>query len=100
MPVQGIINAPRLPHVAGRTGGCTALVTTRRDRSSLWSSMAIRTGNGSYDFAIRGECHYNLQSVINLCDIADLAARLLTASRSGRVQWLPIRSMTGRTPAV
>jgi hypothetical protein len=43
-----------LPRVTGRTGNRTALVTARRDRSSLWSSMAMRTGNGSDDFALRG----------------------------------------------
>jgi Magnesium chelatase, subunit ChlI len=51
------LETTRIHGVADRTGGCTALVTTRRDRSSLRSSTATRTGNGSYDFAIR-ERHY------------------------------------------
>jgi magnesium chelatase family protein len=51
------LETTRIPRVAGRTGGRTALVTARRDRSSLWSSIALRTGNGNYDFAIRGESH-------------------------------------------
>ena len=37
--------ATRIYPVAGRT----TLVTDGRDRSSLCSSIALRTGNGSYD---------------------------------------------------
>jgi magnesium chelatase family protein len=33
MPLQGIINAPRLPRVAGRTGARTALATTHPCRA-------------------------------------------------------------------
>jgi magnesium chelatase family protein len=33
MPLQGIINAPRLPRVAGRTGARTVCVTTRPFRA-------------------------------------------------------------------
>jgi hypothetical protein len=51
------LETTRIHGVADRTGGCTALVTTRRDRSSLRSSTATSTGNGSDDFAIRGWCY-------------------------------------------
>ena len=52
MPATGRaegIETTRMRRVAGRTGERTALVTARRDRSSLWSSRAMRTGNGSCD---------------------------------------------------
>jgi hypothetical protein len=49
MTLAEALETTRLPHAAGRTGDRTALVTTRRDRSSLWSSMLMRTGNGSCD---------------------------------------------------
>lgn len=32
-----------------RITGCTTLVTDGRDRGSLCSAIAMRTGNGSYD---------------------------------------------------
>lgn len=57
MTFTDAVATPRPHRVAGLIGRCTALVTARRDRSSLWSSMAMRTGNGSYDFSIRGESH-------------------------------------------
>jgi hypothetical protein len=43
---------------------------------------------------------YNLQSVLNLCDFMSFANRLLTASRSGRVQEPSITTVTGPMPAV
>ena len=49
MTLGEAIETTRFHRVAGRTGACTALVTTRRDRSSLESSMTMRTGNGSCD---------------------------------------------------
>jgi hypothetical protein len=54
IPRAEALETTRIPCVAGRTGARTAQVTARRDRSSLWSSMAMRTRNASYDFAIRG----------------------------------------------
>jgi magnesium chelatase family protein len=39
----------RIHRVAGLTGGRTTLVTYQPDRGSLCSSIAMRTGNGSYD---------------------------------------------------
>jgi magnesium chelatase family protein len=59
MSLAEALETTRIPRVASLTGARTALVTTRRDRSSLWSSIAMRTGNGSYDFAIRGGYHKN-----------------------------------------
>ena len=59
MTLAVAMETTRIHRVAGRTGDRTILVTARRDRSSLWSSMAMRTGNGSDDFAIRGEHHMN-----------------------------------------
>src|SRR5262245_47448142 len=56
MTLAEAIETTRIPRVAGRLGDRTAVVTTRRDRRSLWSSMAMRTGNGSYEFAVRGGC--------------------------------------------
>jgi magnesium chelatase family protein len=56
MTLAEAIETTRIHSVAGLTGGRTARVTTRSDRSSLRSSTATRTGNGSYDFAIRGGC--------------------------------------------
>jgi magnesium chelatase family protein len=53
MTLAEAIETTRIHRVAGLTGARTAVVTTRRDRSSLWSSMAMRTGNGSDGFAIR-----------------------------------------------
>jgi predicted ATPase with chaperone activity len=60
LPAMTLAEAVETTHIhgiAGRTGDRTAVVTTRRDRRSLWSSMAMRTGNGSYGFAIREEHH-------------------------------------------
>jgi hypothetical protein len=54
MTLAEAIETTRIARVTGLTGDRIALVTARRDRSSLWSSIAMRTGNGSYDFAIRG----------------------------------------------
>ncbi len=54
MTLAEAIETTRVHSVAGLTGGRTALVTARLDRSRLWSSMAMCTGNGSYHFAIRG----------------------------------------------
>ena len=62
MTLAEALETTRLRRVASPTGDRTALVTTRRDRSSLWSSMAMRTGNSSYDSAIRGGCHTNIIS--------------------------------------
>jgi magnesium chelatase family protein len=41
MPLQGVINAPRLPRVAGRTGGRTAWVTTRPCRAPHHTISAV-----------------------------------------------------------
>jgi magnesium chelatase family protein len=57
MTLAKAIETTRIHRVAGRTGDLTTLVTTRPDRGSLCSSIATRTGNGSYDYAIRGESH-------------------------------------------
>ena len=62
LPVMSLaeaIETTRIHRVAGLSGDRTALVTNRRDRSSLRSSVAMRTGNGSDDFAIRGGCPVN-----------------------------------------
>jgi predicted ATPase with chaperone activity len=56
MTLAEAIETTCIHRVAGVTGDRTAVVTNRRDRSSLCSSIATRTGNGSYDFAIRGGC--------------------------------------------
>jgi len=60
MTLAEAIETTRIHRVAGLTGDRTALVTMRRDRSCLCSSIATRTGNGSYDFAIRERplCRY------------------------------------------
>ena len=50
MALAEAIETMRIHRVAGRS----ILVTDGRDRSSLCSSIAMCTGNGSYDFAIRG----------------------------------------------
>jgi hypothetical protein len=42
---------------------------------------------------------YNLPHVINLNDVVNLANRLLSASRSGRVHEPPIPTVTVATPA-
>src|SRR5262245_42728165 len=62
MTLAEAIETTRIHRVAGLTGERTALVTTRRDLSSFWSSIAMRTGNGSYDFAIRRWCHIHIIS--------------------------------------
>jgi magnesium chelatase family protein len=54
MTLAEAIETTRIHRVAGLSGERTVLVTNRRDRRSLCSSIATRTGNGSYDFAIRG----------------------------------------------
>ena len=45
MTLAEAIETTRIHSVAGHT----TLVTNGRDRSSLCSSIAVRTGNGSYD---------------------------------------------------
>jgi predicted ATPase with chaperone activity len=62
MTLPKAIETTCIQRVAGLTGDRTALVTTRPDRCSLCSSIAMRTGNGSYDFAIRGWCHLRIIS--------------------------------------
>jgi magnesium chelatase family protein len=62
MTLAEALETTRIHRVAGRTGDRTALVTTRPDRCSLCTSIAMRTGNGSYDRAIRGESHKNIIS--------------------------------------
>jgi magnesium chelatase family protein len=57
MTLAEAIETTRIHRVAGLTGDRTALVTNWRNRSGLCSSIAMRTGNGSYDFAIRGWHH-------------------------------------------
>jgi hypothetical protein len=43
------LDTTRIPRVTGLTGAHMTLVTNRPDRGSLCSSIAMRTGNGSYD---------------------------------------------------
>ena len=43
------IEITRIHSVAGLTGDPTTVVTNRRDRGSLCSSIAMRTCNGSYE---------------------------------------------------
>ena len=62
MTLAEAIETMRIHRVAGRTSDRTAVVTNRRDRSSLCCSIATRPGNGSYDFAIRGESHIHIIS--------------------------------------
>ena len=50
MPLAEAIETTRIHRVAGHP----TLVTNWPDRGSLCSSIAMRTGNGSYDSAIRG----------------------------------------------
>jgi sigma54-dependent transcription regulator len=57
MSLAEALETTRIHRVAGLTGDRAALVTDGRDRGSFCSSIARRTGNGSYDFAIRGESH-------------------------------------------
>jgi hypothetical protein len=57
MTLAEAIETTRNHRGAGLTGDRTALVTNRRDRMSLCPFIAIRTGIGSYDFAIRGWSH-------------------------------------------
>jgi predicted ATPase with chaperone activity len=80
MTLAEALETTRIHSVAGLTGDRTALVTTRRDRSSLRSSTATRTGNGNYDFAIRGECHMN------------------TISRASSTLWRWLQSRRGSSP--
>jgi hypothetical protein len=54
MTLAEALEITRTQNVAGLNGGRTALATTRRARSSLWSSIVMHTGNGRCDFAIRG----------------------------------------------
>ena len=49
MTLAGAIETTRIHRVAGFTGGRTTLVTYQPNRGSLCSSIAMRTGNGSYD---------------------------------------------------
>jgi predicted ATPase with chaperone activity len=63
MTLPEAIETTRIHRLAGRTGDRTAMITARRDHSSLWSYMAMRTGNGNYDFAIRGEHNDNCTSL-------------------------------------
>jgi magnesium chelatase family protein len=49
MTLAEAIETTRIHRVAGLTGGRTTLVTYQPDRGSLCSSIAMRTGNGSYD---------------------------------------------------
>jgi magnesium chelatase family protein len=48
MTLAEAIETTRIHSIAGRTGDRMALVTTRPDRCSLCSSIAMRTGNGRY----------------------------------------------------
>jgi hypothetical protein len=62
LPARTLAEAIKTTHihrVADLTGDRTGLVTNRRDRSCLCSSIATLTGNGRYDFAIRGWYHKN-----------------------------------------
>ena len=49
MPLSEAMETTRIHSVAGLTGDRTTLVTNGRDRGSLCSSIAMRTGNGSCD---------------------------------------------------
>jgi magnesium chelatase family protein len=49
MTLAEAIETTRIHRVAGLTGGRTTLVIYPPDRGSLCSSIAMRTGNGSYD---------------------------------------------------
>jgi magnesium chelatase family protein len=49
MTLAEAIETTRIHRVAGLTGDRTTAVTNRRDRGSLCSSIAMRTGNSSYD---------------------------------------------------
>jgi hypothetical protein len=62
MTLAEALETTRIHRVAGLTGERTALVTNRRDRSSLCSSIAMLTGNGSYAFAVRGGCYIDIIS--------------------------------------
>jgi predicted ATPase with chaperone activity len=62
MTLAEAIENTRIHSVAGLTGERTALVTNRPNRGSLCSSITMRTGNGSYDWAIRGESHIHIIS--------------------------------------
>ena len=59
MTLAEAIETMRIHSVAGRTGDRTSVVTNGRDRGGLRSSIATRTGNGSYDSAIREWHHKN-----------------------------------------
>jgi hypothetical protein len=52
----------RIPCVASLTGGRTTVITTRPFRDRLCCSIAMRTGNGRYDYAIREESHIHIIS--------------------------------------
>jgi predicted ATPase with chaperone activity len=56
MTLAEVLETTRIHRVAGRTGGRTAVVTTRPCRGGLCDSIATGTGNGSYGEAVRGEC--------------------------------------------
>jgi hypothetical protein len=58
LPAMTLAEAIEMTHIHS-VAGRSILVTDGRDRSSLCSSILMCTGNGSYDFAIRGWCHMN-----------------------------------------
>jgi magnesium chelatase family protein len=49
MTLAEALETTRIHRVAGLTGDRTTVVANRRDLGSLYSSIAMRTGNGSYD---------------------------------------------------
>jgi hypothetical protein len=49
MTLAEAIETTRIHRVTGRNGARTTVVANRRDLGSLCSSIAMRTGNGSYD---------------------------------------------------
>jgi hypothetical protein len=50
---QAEIDTTRIHRVAGRTGGCTALITTQPFRGGLCDAMAMSTGIGIHCEAVR-----------------------------------------------
>ncbi len=74
MTLAEAIETTCIHSVAGLSRDRTALVTNRPDRGSLCSSIAMRTGNGSYDFAIREGYDNNCVYVVveNGISMADL----------------------------
>jgi hypothetical protein len=57
MRVAEALDTTRMNRVAGRTGGRTAVVTTRPFHGGLRYSMPMSTGNGIYGEAIRERHH-------------------------------------------